>query len=148
MMAKKIFQIGVIGLIAVMMGVSPVFSQSAGEPVDSGNSGAAPLMTAPVETLLSTGAITDSLSKILKLNGVVIEKSLSGQSADGKTSISRSYQLKAAGVRSEFPDLVSSYGNEISIRYNEFVPILIEALKAQEAKIEAMQAEIKALKGQ
>jgi hypothetical protein len=62
----------------------------------------------------------------------------------------KQYGLIAQDVKSVLPEAVKmdSLTSELGINYDAFIPILIEAVKAQQVLIESLQSEIEALKEQ
>ena len=60
----------------------------------------------------------------------------------------RRYGLLAQNVKKEFPELVTkdTLSKILTVNYNGFIPILIEAFKEQQKKIDKQEEELKALK--
>lgn len=82
--------------------------------------------------------VTDSIDKIKQLSGVKYVKKQTGR-AD--------YGLVAQQVEQVLPELVYShdsgtYDDERSVNYNGVIPVLIEALKAQQEQIEQLQQRV------
>ncbi|MEM8721042.1 MAG: tail fiber domain-containing protein [Cyanobacteria bacterium P01_G01_bin.39] len=87
--------------------------------------------------------IENALDKVLSLEGV----SFSWQ--DKALGESKEIGLSAEKVGEVLPELVhSADGQSGLVKYEKFVPVLIEAIKAQQKQIEQLQQEVKDLKGQ
>ena len=104
--------------------------------------------------------ISDALTKVKKMNGVTfkwIDPENRGSADTGKQfGVTAQNMLK---VDSELPTLnkdplynvkedVSESDEYYTMDYSRITPFLIEAIKEQQAQIEALQAEVKALKGE
>ena len=84
----------------------------------------------------------DMLDKILKVEGVTFTMK---DDPDAKTE----YGVIAQNIEIMFPDLVKTADDEMktkSVNYIGLIAPMIEAIKAQQAQIEALQAEIETLK--
>lgn len=87
--------------------------------------------------------IENALDKVLSLEGV----SFSWQ--DKALGESKEIGVSAEKVGEVLPELVhSADGQSGLVKYEKFVPVLIEAIKAQQKQIEQLQQEVKDLKGQ
>ncbi len=106
-----------------------------------------------------TGTITDVSDRRLKENLLPISNALSGllqlngytYSMKNDTAHTREYGLMAQDVQKIFPEMVSNIdaeGKYLGLSYIQFVPVLVEGMKEQQAIIEQQQKEIKALKQQ
>jgi len=83
---------------------------------------------------------SDSLSKILKLRGVSFDWKSTGKSDVG---------LIAQEVEQVYPELVHTGVDGIkAVEYGHLVGPLVEAIKAQQVQIDALKAEVAALKAQ
>ncbi|HAS42692.1 MAG TPA: hypothetical protein DCS93_19585 [Microscillaceae bacterium] len=104
-----------------------------------------------------TGSITDVSDRRLKENFLPIEnalgrlKQLKGFTYNMKNDPQkvREYGVIAQDVQKVFPEMVKVIDREkgyLGVSYIQLVPVLLEAVKAQEAKITQMEKENKALK--
>jgi len=87
--------------------------------------------------------ITDGLTKVSSLSAVT------GRYKTDEEGTSRSF-LIADEVQAVLPEAVSGDGTEenpLSLRYTEVIPLLVSALHDTKARIEALEAEVQALKG-
>lgn len=94
--------------------------------------------------------IDSPLEKLMKLNGVLYQSSLSEISGNEKqTASSSQYRigLRSEEVQSVIPEVVyTTPEGEIGVAYNELVGLLIEAMKEQQATISELQATVNELK--
>lgn len=85
--------------------------------------------------------IEDSLEKINKINGY----SYIRRDIRRGTSGLREIGLKAEEVQQEFPDLISSHNDILTIQYGNMAAVFVEAIKELTGKIQALDLRIKAL---
>jgi len=86
--------------------------------------------------------LDNALSKLLSLRGV------SFHWQDKEIGKNREIGVIAQEVEQVFPELVSTTeGNSKLVQYENFVPVLIEAIKEQQKTISQLQQEIEAIKG-
>ncbi|MFR1236999.1 MAG: T9SS type A sorting domain-containing protein [Barnesiella sp.] len=94
--------------------------------------------------------IDSPLEKLMKLNGILYQSSVSETSGDGKQMVpSSKYRigLRSEEVQSVVPEVVyTTQEGETGIAYNELVGLLIEAMKEQQATISELQAAVNELK--
>jgi hypothetical protein len=83
--------------------------------------------------------IPNALNKVMQLNGVTFTRKDNGQRGTG---------LVAQNLQKVLPEAVlADKEGMLSVAYGNTVGLLIEAMKEQQAQIEALRAEIAALKG-
>lgn len=94
--------------------------------------------------------IDSPLGKLMKLNGILYQSSVSETNEDGKQMVpSSKYRigLRSEEVQSVVPEVVyKTQEGETGIAYNELVGLLIEAMKEQQATISELQAVVNELK--
>jgi len=86
--------------------------------------------------------LDNALSKLLSLRGV------SFHWQDKEIGKNREIGVIAQEVEQVFPELVNTTeGNSKLVQYENFIPVLIEAIKEQQKTISQLQQEIEAIKG-
>ncbi|MFA5200032.1 MAG: tail fiber domain-containing protein, partial [Candidatus Omnitrophota bacterium] len=90
--------------------------------------------------------IDGPLEKLLKIRGVIFEWKTDEFKDKGFPS-GRHYGVIAQEIEKVFPEVVKTGSNgEKAVSYTELVPILIEAMKAQEQEIQTLKQEVNQLK--
>jgi hypothetical protein len=90
--------------------------------------------------------IDGPLEKLLKIRGVIFEWKTDEFKDKGFPS-GRHYGVIAQEIEEVFPEVVKTGSNgEKAVSYTELVPILIEAMKAQEQEIQTLKQEVDQLK--
>ncbi|UCG26997.1 MAG: tail fiber domain-containing protein [Bacteroidales bacterium] len=88
--------------------------------------------------------IEKPLEKILKIHGVNYRWKVEEYNDKGFPE-GRHYGVIAQDVEKVLPEIVLEHNGEKAVAYNEIIPVLIEAVKEQQALIENQQAQIEEL---
>jgi len=90
-------------------------------------------------------AVNDPISKLQNINGVHFDwDETKSDVSDGSRG---SYGVIAQEVEQVFPELVRENKDGVkAVNYSALIPVLIEAVKEQQAQIESLQSEVQALK--
>ena len=90
--------------------------------------------------------IDDALGKVLGLHGVIFRWDTEEYDTKGFPG-GRHYGVIAQEVDEVLPEVVGGLPDgERTVAYSEIIPVLIEAVKAQQGEIEALRAEVAALR--
>jgi hypothetical protein len=94
-------------------------------------------------------SLENPLEKILSLSAVSYTTTGKGPENSGETVTKQHIGVYADEVEKVFPELVSKKrGSEKTVNYNGLVPVLLEAIKDQQAQIEDLRKEVEMLKQQ
>jgi hypothetical protein len=86
--------------------------------------------------------VTDALEKVLGLNGVTYEWKTE-EYADKGFDKGRHYGVIAQEIEKVLPEVVKTrQDGSKNVAYTEIIPVLIEAIKAQQKRIEQLQTEV------
>lgn len=87
--------------------------------------------------------LTDSLNKILSIEGISYEFKIDEYPEKGFTE-GKHYGVIAQDLEKIFPELVvTNDKDEKAVDYIEIIPVLIEAIKAQQKEIEELKSKVK-----
>lgn len=88
-----------------------------------------------------------SLEKILNVNGYSYEFKRTAAEKERGMQAPHALGVIAQEVKQVIPEVVETKSNgEEFVSYTEFIPLLIESIKEQQAQIEALKSEVKTLK--